>query len=147
MKEQIYDVNYFIAKFKAIPSEKIGYCQLTGCAYGQCQSVDGYSDGAETKEGIALNKLMSSLPNLKVSRTAEFEPYQGTPARINNGDVVQYQQSTPKERILAALYDVKALQDKENKPAMEIVTKEIIRYVAVDSVIRTSTMETLVATN
>mgnify|MGYP003502350564 CR=1 len=140
MKEQIYDVNHFIAKFSVIPEDM--WCVRTRsngtqrCALGWCypthelakESEQIYNtDSVEDKSLVALIHLLN--PDFGVGG-------------VNNGIYKEYQQPTPKQRILAALYDVKALQEKENKPA-----KEIIRYVAVDSVIRTNTIEALVATN
>lgn len=104
----MYTVEHFISKFAAIPSDQIGTDQYSGCAYGQCRSSKHAQDGSETAEGRALTKLMRSLPNLTPVAGAAWEPYISTPARINNGDVAEYPQPTPKQRILAALYDIKA---------------------------------------
>jgi hypothetical protein len=128
-KQPVYDVDYFIRKFEAIPEENIidgfqGYVVGVGCAYGQCKSHDGVQDGNQTPEGIALTKLMQSLPNLTLVYYGEefaIDPYNGTPARINNGEVEQYQQPTPKQRILAALYDIKKMQ----QPMYEDLTKSL----------------------
>jgi len=124
-KQPIYDVDYFIKKFEAIPEQNIlngsqGKIIGVGCAYGQCKSMDGKQDGACTPEGAALNLLMTSLPNL-TSIGGYYYPYQSTPARINNGEVEQYQQPTPKQRILAALYDIKKMQ----QPVYEDITTSL----------------------
>lgn len=103
-----YNVDYFIAKFEAIPEDQIGDSQSTGCAYGQCRTAD--YDGAMSPEGIALTKLMSSIPGLTPTHNARYLPHEATAARINNGDIEQYQQPTPKQRILAALHDIKNMQ-------------------------------------
>lgn len=149
--EIIYTVDYFIKKFEAIPSKEIGTSQDTGCAYGQCRTMDK-GDGAITVEGMALEKLMMTLPELKPSKAALYPPYECTPARINNGEILQYQQRTPKERILAALRDIKAMQDKEvveppikeQEPVHTEYSKEVkekIRYVSVPSSITEQTKE------
>lgn len=130
-----YTVDYFINKFEAIPEAQIGESQLAGCAYGQCRSRIDYQDGHETKEGLALEKIMSSLPGLKKHKESDWGPYDSTPARINNGDVKQYQQPTPKQRILAALYDIKKMQEPK--------VKEVIKYVSVPTTISEQAAETV----
>ncbi len=84
-----YDVDYFIAKFEAIPEELWCVDAYTKgrkhCARGFC----GETSDKETREGIALEKLIR------------------WPAMINDGGRSNYKQPTPKQRILAALYDVK----------------------------------------
>lgn len=88
----VYNVNYFIKKFEAIPEEK----WTTGafedecgckCALGHC----GYTEsGLESQEGIELTRLLKHRA-----------------AAINDGGQPKYDQPTPKQRILAALNDVK----------------------------------------
>ena len=117
-----YDVDYFINKFSAIPEEKwvINNAHSKDgkkhCAYGHCGA-----NGAAELEGQALAAI------------AEKNDIQI--ADINDGDDPKYQQKTPKQRILAALYDIKKLQPTEEK------VKEIIRYVAIDADIRKETKE------
>lgn len=99
-----YSVDFFISKFEAIPEEE----WTTGtqqneigqrCAFGHCMPEEircygrlEFGFGHTTDEGIVLWKLLRS------------------PARINNGKDLRYPQPTPKQRILAALYDIKANQ-------------------------------------
>jgi len=86
MSATIYDKAYFIAKFEAIPEEKwcVGELSLgdQNCAFGLCHP----DLGARSKEGEALASLM---PNMF--------------AGINDGRNPNFQQPTPKQRILAAL--------------------------------------------
>lgn len=87
-----YDVDYFIAKFEAIPEEKWGigkYENESGqmCAYGHCGCLSGFN---MTEEGNHLINL------------SEFSF-----VSINDGKNNSYQQTTPKQRVLAALYDLK----------------------------------------
>lgn len=88
-----YDVDYFIAKFEAIPEEKwCKYCYTDGdrhCALGHCGVSPGSGAG---DEAMALYTIFSPL-----SVTA-----------INDADYHPYTQPTPKQRILAALRDIKA---------------------------------------
>jgi|SRR6185369_2141332 len=113
-----YDIDYFIRKFEAIPEEKwIEGAQIdqqgNSCALGWCMTdqkrerlikngiysdgVMGSWDGHTTEEGSVLWEHI--LP-LKV-------------ALINNGNDPNYTQSTPKQRILAALRDAKQNCNKE----------------------------------
>lgn len=88
-----YDVDYFIAKFEAIPEELWfvnGYTDFTGrhCALGHCGETGNHfarCDEAETLQRILQN---DTVP-------------------INDGYHPWYHQPTPKQRILAALGDVK----------------------------------------
>jgi hypothetical protein len=113
-----FSIDYFLQKFEVIPSEYIGYNQKTGCAYGQC-------NGSFTEEGRDLTLLMSSIPNLTPSVKAAWKPYESTPARINNGETEQYQQPTPKERIMAALNDIKEMQIAEESARYIINTTDV----------------------
>lgn len=92
-----YDVDYFIEKFEAIPEEswcteefeKDGAC----CAFGHC----GTRDFKSTIEAIELAHLFSNLDDIYV-------------VCVNDGSEPMYSQPTPKQRILAALHDIKKLQ-------------------------------------
>ncbi len=117
----MYTVNYFIKKFEAIPEEnwmvnRFSYkknflSKRTFCAQGFCMP-------------LKLLKLMGSMPKnerltIEVGCFTEwfdlvklFEPgregnFELVVGGINNGINERYQQSTPKQRILAALYDIK----------------------------------------
>lgn len=108
--ETIYNVDYFLKKFEAIPEDK----WTTGiqqnkfgqrCALGHCRPLHDSKIGNEhlTLEAKALKNLfIDSIngPELAV-------------VMINNGNNKQYQQPTPKQRILAALYDIKNLTRKD----------------------------------
>ncbi len=88
-----YNVDYFIAKFESIPEEKWCVDRVTNkegqhCAFGHCSA----DKGANCIEGEKLYRLT----------TPEF-----LVADVNDGRDKKYQQPTPKQRILAALYDIK----------------------------------------
>lgn len=130
----IYDVDYFIKKYKSIPEEK--WCiesRLTEdgrrCAHGHCYI--GEADFlAQNKEENALIEIAENYKS--ITGGVGF-------ATINNGWDEKYKQPTPKQRILAALYDIKKLQEgKEGK------VKTIIKYVAVDADIRKEAKELVV---
>lgn len=88
----MYDVNYFIEKFEAIPEEK--WCVgdfVVGdkcCAFGHCGVTKGTLDSPES---IALSRI--------VKDTRRF-------IMLNDGDHQLYRQPTPKQRVLAALRDI-----------------------------------------
>lgn len=87
----IYDKAYFIAKFEAIPEEKWCVAYLDAgdgvhCALGHCGVTVSLN---YTDKEIALRDLM--------------RPNGWSVADINDGDTPDFQQPTPKQRILAAL--------------------------------------------
>ncbi len=92
LEEQVYDVDYFIRKFEAIPEEQWCTRQYTDdegrhCALGWCRGFDGEYGYAEE---VALERIAPF-----------FVP------DVNDGNDVRYQQPTPKQRVLAALRDIK----------------------------------------
>lgn len=98
----MYDVDYFIKKFEAIPLNqwcKYSYINSKGqsCATGHCgvrvKRRSFYSPPILTEEGAALLEL---LPDVE---------------QINDGDHKDFTQETSKGRVLAALYDLKADQE------------------------------------
>lgn len=122
----IYDVNYFIAKFEAIPDDKwiTGSLGIAGsgkhCALGHC----GVEDSKETEEAHALGALFGFFNPMevwKVNDLSIFPEDQRIPivALVENIP-------TPKQRILAALYDIKKRQEP----------KERVVYVTVDEKVR-----------
>jgi hypothetical protein len=92
-----YDVDYFIAKFSAIPDAAwlTGEYEYKGkcCALGHCGI--SYKPGAtQSEEADALIDLFTLIGQ--------------DPTQVNDGEASEYPQLTPKERILAALRDIKA---------------------------------------
>ena len=132
-----YTVDYFIKKFEAIPEtlwcveniEKDG----RHCALGHC---GGWPH--ESKESTALAKVLVKyyeLTSLDLPKNHRDEiDYAEVVYNINDFDsMFSDLGATPKQRILAALYDIKKMQEPK--------VKEIIRYVAVHETI--SEMETI----
>lgn len=120
-----YDVNYFIRKFEAIPDKR----WITGdwdntqgcCANGHCD----VSGGKETLEAICLNELFSKLTiSIKPISHIDLNEdcwYSRTVA-VNDGFTNEYPQPTPKQRILAALYDIKKMQEEQKvEPAPKVI--------------------------
>lgn len=126
-----YNVDYFINKFSAIPEELWSRYQFIEqerrCANGHC-GVRHISSMAinETDESRALQQLFSILKitDLTENNMAVMDggysgnrmppTYSLKAAVINRGESNEYQQPTPKQRILAALRDIRAMQEKES---------------------------------
>lgn len=116
----MYTVDYFIDKFSKIPASRFATgTQSDGngnhCAYGWC-GINYYTNGSlnndtgeRTEEGIALTDVFVPIMNGMGM------------ASINNGRHPVYQQPTAKERILAALYDIK----KQQQPAYVNISKQL----------------------
>lgn len=119
MKNEIYNVDYFINKFEAIPEEK--WCtgdfnlidingNITYCANGLCGVYFNKQEYIVYKTGEAL-ALAEILSQLKITCDHTYkDPIYATTAIINDGHTAEYQQPTPKQRILAALYDIKRIE-------------------------------------
>lgn len=117
-----YTVDYFIDKFSKIPDNFWGkgnesfYDKEVKCALGHCK-VNTY-DSYYPKQGLGdemqgLAKLLNNSINEQESQTQGITVYNITNVfMINDKSSMfpQYNQVTPKERILAALYDIKVLQ-------------------------------------
>jgi len=94
-----YDINYFINKFEAIPEDQWGtrYYNKTilghtkYCVLGHCGLRH---DKDPSHEIIQEYDALYSLLRFGI-------------VKINDGHNPDYQQPTPKQRILAALYDIK----------------------------------------
>lgn len=108
----VYNVDYFIKKFEAIP-ENLWICDEWGkddkhCAGGHC-GVDKGNVGI-TDMFKALDNILNGLKITPVWKDF-FTAYAAT--QINDKETKEYQQPTPKQRILAALYDIKKMQYPE----------------------------------
>lgn len=113
----MYTVDYFINKFEAIPEEEWAP-NATSCAYTLCGQ---YTAGYKT-ECPALSELFESLHHLseiQQKRDLAGDTYHGWSwlVAVINDDLpsndTPYKQPTPKQRILAALYDIKKMQSRD----------------------------------
>lgn len=97
-----YDIDYFIKKFEAIPSEKIGVGALKNqCALWHCGVRRA---GVETEEAKELSEILKPL----VSHPLD-DSYKTIVWMINDDNRNELiEGETPKERILNALKKVKA---------------------------------------
>lgn len=112
-----YNVEYFIAKFEAIPEDKWCVMKLEigdkHCALGHCGVL---------KMGVQLQGEGSAIVSL-IYNSLGYGIFQ-----INDYKTNQYPQKSPKQRILAALYDIrdKELSEANLKEASKIVSEEAI---------------------
>jgi hypothetical protein len=90
-----YNVDYFIQKFTAIPEDEwiedgtLSDGRGKYCALGHCFEIGEVTD---------LRSLMKIIPAYT--------------SRVNDGIDSRYPQPTPKQRILAALEDIKRAQQQ-----------------------------------
>lgn len=103
-----YTIDYFIRKFSAIPEEN--WCiraRVKGdqrCAYGWCYPSKSIAGKSIIQGAVPVSDEERSL-SILIKR---LNPRWGA-GGVNNGIYEKYQQPTPKQRILAALYDIKKL--------------------------------------
>lgn len=143
-------VDYFIRKFEPIPEYNwtvntfVDYDKC--CANGHCGI---YSENQTTEEAQALITVLRNTiitpKNVQIHfiNTKRFNQgaYSFKAALINDGETKEYQQPTPKQRILAALYDIKAMETPQ-PAAAQIVTERIRTvYVAVPETIKEQAKE------
>jgi hypothetical protein len=133
----MYTVDYFIDKFSKLSESQVvaGSIETPSgnkCANGWCGVDFNYTGTGET---AALDKLLRLLPiHVKHSLIPIYElsedssGYSRIAEQINDGFIHEYQQETPKQRILASLYDIKRLQSKDTEQQQP---KERIVYVSV----------------
>lgn len=124
----MYTVDYFIQKFEAIPEGQWCTGQMEDirglkCANGHCGLVASYQPN---EEALALVEILRPLK--RTNRASFPDDVLDVTACINDGLTAEYPQPTPKQRILAALYDIKKIQSKDNEPEQP---KERIVYVSV----------------
>lgn len=138
-KENQFTVEFFIDKFKSIPEELwcVGIVKNgnTFCAQGHCMTRWYRESGTDEREikGTEIYALLDLFEKYFTVPTG----YKRTAivGNINNGDHPDYQQPTPKQRILAALYDIKKLQEKSSPAPQE----PPYRTVVIDSNVKSLT--------
>jgi hypothetical protein len=132
-----YTVDYFIKKFERIPemlwrTHSVGEEGGPRCANGH--TYGRYCRNEETEGLNAVFKNLTITAHIKDDSLfneyirGESPSYSRVAEQINNGYAKEYQQPTPKQRVLAALYDIKAAQQPE--------IKERIVYVMVDQPVK-----------
>jgi len=126
--ETNYTVDYFIKKFEAIPEDK--WCEGAwsnskgaNCANGHCGiEANGL---LKTNQSINLKKVFSPIvihgeTGILLTDSSNYD-FSFKALYINDNSTKEYQQPTPKQRILAALYDIKKMQE----PKHIDITKEL----------------------
>lgn len=140
-----YTVEYFLDKFSKISERRWTiqrffkrnfFAPNQHCAQGFCLPKSVLRQMAKSKFSGTHGVNYGLVPEL----IGLFRLF-GTPSKqtsvliasINNGLDERYQQPTPKARILAALHDIKKLQEGQEDKIKEPVkdTKVITKYVAV----------------
>jgi hypothetical protein len=121
-----FDIDYFIAKYEAIPDELFTVHLFENyegqkCSVGHCGV---YDKAGITPESLALKQVLAELP-VTSKRTGElvvdaFSTFPVKASNISDGLVKEYPQKTPKQRILAALCDAEVLQ--------QVRVEEILEY-------------------
>lgn len=129
-----YNVNYFISKFSNTRDDKWCVNSLINedkaCALGWCGM---YGRNGDINEETAALELILRQTKDADSIIKKFR-YGNITAVINNGENQHYQEPHPKQRILAALSDVKNMQErvvKKKKPTTKRKYKAKIKYVSV----------------
>lgn len=126
-----YTVDYFIGKFEAIPEDQWAVDTFNRggrkCVNGHCGARYAHIVQEQTGEVAGLQRVMFPLcKDVKmIMDIKEYEiatRYSITAARINNGTDDRYQQATPKQRILAALADIKQMGQEKKQQALEEVS-------------------------
>lgn len=135
----MYNVDFFIQFFSSIPTEAFTIGILhddsgNHCANGWCGVTSTSMYTPQPAMARALQKVFSPLcihyaeDGMSGEVVLDFPytnpGYSQKAAIIQNGESQEYTQPTPKERILAALLDVKNM-DKDGDDAVE-ETKKII---------------------
>lgn len=143
----VYDLDYFIAKFKTIPDKKFCvnyffsiteyqlfgftiYSKITArCAQGHCVPKELIDFVLDKREGFTISEVADYIPEwaalLEITGGCMAN---GDPliALINNGHIPEYQQSTPKARILAFLDDLKIVEEMELEEGHIPITKMLV---------------------
>jgi len=112
-----YTVDYFINKFSSIAENRWYVGDFSNrdknrfCALGHCGC-----DGSITKYTSEAEALFNLFKLVQLTGNISY---------INDGLEPYYPQPTPKQRILAALYDIKNIQQKQSEVNREDITKQL----------------------
>lgn len=156
-KENQFTVDYFINKFEAIPEDKWltnsqgeieAQGELPHCAIGWCKNENGLYGNSRADKNTS--KYAFTAFSAEASALEELFHQHGIKSRwdvrngwniadVNNGDHPRYKQPTPKQRILAALQDIKAMQDKSPAPQ-----EPPYRTVVIDSNVKSLTEKEII---
>lgn len=127
--ETIYTIEYFINKLSVIPENNwyVGdyenpFDSSQKCAAGWC---GGNKNNQESVEATKFYHVFSKLGNGL------------TIADVNDGKTPLYQQHTPKQRIMSALYDIyEKIYGRKYQQPVEPREKVIYKSVLIDSAVK-----------
>lgn len=144
--ESKYTVQYYIDKFSKIPENKWTTNAFgegnARCANGHCGiSIKNANQHDATDEAKQLANLLLLVVD-KSAYNKYRQPIFVATAFINDGDDPKYKQRHPKDRILAALEDVKKLQSTSQTSVPEVKVIEKIRYCTISETLKTPIPET-----
>lgn len=137
----MYTVDYFIKKFEAIPEGKwCSFQQDNGrgqnCALGHCNrgveydALVNFCYSTPFKGTFIPSKSWAAQFGIVITphyaNPNRWTPQEAWIADVNNGSYAEYQQPTPKERVLACLYDIKAKQEAENTDESVNFVQELV---------------------
>lgn len=119
MEKNKFSLNFFIKKFEAIKSEDWGSGKLQEkCVLWHCGMTDTIQYFHPTEEASALHKLITEKDTFVASDLYEINDLCGW---------TKYKKNTPKERILAALYEKRdGIQPSTIPIDSELQQKELI---------------------
>ena len=125
-QENKFTVDYFINKFEAIPEDRWCVNEFKSgdkcCAQGFCMSLDAINVVRESPLNII--EISRGYPEWNSLITIFGVCYNNIViASINNGNDPRYPQPTPKQRVLAALHDLKR---KEQPKVKQPVRMEVL---------------------
>lgn len=121
-----YAVDYFIAKFENIELGVLSFKE--GCALGKCgmMKFSQLTPEAEALVSLFIRCLYDTEPTWDgIETVSKGGNAHWIVVNINDGMDARYQQPTAKQRILAALYDIRRMQQPEVKPKREKVKPSI----------------------
>ena len=108
-----YDIYYFIEKVENIPEHLFCTGELKNKSGQSC--INGHcglnSTRYPTTESLALIKLFDHITvhDLAGNAIHDYPYYCNKAAYINNGYTKEYQQTSIKDRVLAALHDIETV--------------------------------------
>lgn len=128
----MYTIDHFINKFQRI-AENFWCTDVQfgsngqRCAFGHCNAYIG-ERSIESSALAGISKSHETLLAVTFCGPDDFRA-NGLIANANNGYLLEYQQPTPKQRVIAILRDIKKLQQPEVKEVKTV-------YVTVDEKVR-----------
>jgi hypothetical protein len=133
----MYTVEYFIKKFEAIPENE--WCEHSFSRYNNANMtvehcVLGHCGIKTTKQSNIEAQNLLMLTENKDLRFFEITDKLPIIAQINDGIYSNFTQSTPKQRVLAFLYNLKAKEKPIDRPCFHLPTPKAWKTLSVQMV-------------